>query len=144
LCVRALEIEPGLPSGWSTLARIDATAGRWPDALEAQRAADSLGTHVGTRWLRLRMAAAQGDEAEVTRLWRPISALIELGEVNSFDAAVAHLVIGRKDLATSWLARAYADGSITVQDLRMAPELDSLRTDERFVALMAKLAPPRL
>ena len=53
-------------------------------------------------------------------------------------------MIGRRDLAATWLARAYADGSITLQDLRMAPELDSLRTDERFVALMAKLAPPRL
>lgn len=144
LCLRALELEPGLPAGWATLARIDAAARQWPEALQAQRTADSLGPRTGTRWLRLRMAAAQGDRAEVERLWRPISALIELGEVNAFDAAVAHLVIGRKDLATSWLARAYADGSITVQDLRMAPELDSLRTDERFVALMTKVAPPRL
>lgn len=144
LCERALQIDPGLTAGWSTLARIDAANRQWPEALEAQRTADSLGLRTGTRWLRLRMAVAQGNHAEVDRLWRPISALIDLGEVDAFDAAVAHLVIGRKDLATSWLARAYAEGSINVQDLRMAPELDSLRTDERFVALMTKLAPPRL
>ncbi len=144
LCVRALEIDPGLPTGWATLARVDAADRQWPEALEAQRTADSLGTRTGTRWIRLRMAVANGNRAEADRLWRPISALIDLGEVNSFDAGVAHLVMGRKDQAISWLARAYAEGTITIQDLRMAPELDSLRTDERFVALMAKIAPPRM
>jgi TolB-like protein/Tfp pilus assembly protein PilF len=144
LCMRALEIDPGLPTGWATLARVDAADRQWPEALQAQRTADSLGPRTGTRWIRLRMAVANGDHAEADRLWRPISALIDLGEVNSFDAAVAYLVMGHKDLATSWLARAYADGTISIQDLRMAPELDSLRTDERFVALMAKLAPPRM
>ena len=144
LCQRALEIDPGLPTAWSTLARVDAAARRWPEALQAQRTADNLGPKSGTRWLRLRMAVAEGDRAEAERLWRPLQALIDLGEANSFDAAIAHLVMGRRDQSASWLARAYADGSITLQDLRMAPELDSLRTDERFIALMAKLAPPRL
>jgi len=101
---------------------------RWQAAIEAQRTADSLGLRTGTRWLRLRAAQARGDRAEVERLWRPLSALMELGEADAFDAAVAHLAVGRRDLAVSWLARAFAEGSATLEDLRMAPELDSLRT----------------
>jgi Tfp pilus assembly protein PilF len=138
LCRRALQLDPGLGAAWETLARVEAARGRWAEALDAQFAADSLGRRPNTRWMRLRAAAMSGDPAGAARLWRPLQALIELGEADPLQAALAFEAMGRRDEALSWLAQAYAGGAATIEDLRMAPELDSLRTDGRFAALMAR------
>jgi tetratricopeptide (TPR) repeat protein len=139
LCQRALQIDPGLGSAWETLARTEAASGRWADALEAQRAADSLGGRPNARWLRLRAAVRTGDNAEAARLWRPLRALIDLGEADPLQAALACDAMGQRDEAMSWLAQACASGATTIEDLRMAPELDSLRGDTRFNALLARV-----
>jgi hypothetical protein len=42
-------------------------------------------------------------------------------------------------LAMSWLERAYADHSNGLVFLKVEPELDSLRSNPRFMALQQKL-----
>jgi Tfp pilus assembly protein PilF len=139
LCRRALQIDPGFGGAWETLARTEAANGRWADALEAQRAADSLGQRPNARWLRLRAAVRTGDKAEAVRLWRPLRALIDLGEADPLQAALACDAMGQRDEAMSWLGQACASGAATIEDLRMAPELDSLRNDTRFTALLTRV-----
>jgi len=118
---------------------VEAADGRWADALESQRAADSLGRRPNTRWLRLRAAVRTGDQAEAAHLWRPLRALIDLGEADPLQAALACDVMGQRDEAMSWLAQSCAAGTTTIEDLRMAPELDSLRADQRFTALLTRV-----
>jgi len=139
LCRRALEIDPALGTAWETLARAEAASGRWPEALVAQRAADSLGRRPNTRWMRLLAAVRTGDRAEAEHLWRPLRALIDLGEAEPMQAALACDAMGQRDEAMSWLAQACASGAATIEDLRMAPELDSLRSDQRFDALLTRV-----
>ena len=138
-CLRALELDPRDATAWAALARIQAVRGTWDDALASQRTADSLGGVPGARWMQLRAAAAAGQRVQAQRLWRAQQDLMSLGEADAFQAAIASLAMGDRSGATSWLAHAVGAGVLTAQDLRMAPELDPLRGEERFDALFARV-----
>jgi len=49
------------------------------------------------------------------------------------------LGLGKNDLATTWLEKAFADRSNGLVFAKVEPELDPLRSDPRFIALEQKL-----
>ena len=62
--------------------------------------------------------------------------------VNPMFFAEVHASLGEKDLAFKWLDRAAEDRTVWVLGLNLWPELDSLRSDPRFAALVRRIGLP--
>jgi hypothetical protein len=55
-----------------------------------------------------------------------------------YDIAVIHAGLGDKDRAFEWLERCYAERSRHLTFLKVAPVVDSLRSDPRFSELLRR------
>jgi hypothetical protein len=107
--------QPDYEEAWSVLGCVDAALGRKEDAIqEARRACDLLPMSKDA-WFGVRL---------VRRL------------------AWTYAWVGEADLAIDQLAILKRDGGIHYGELRLNPEWDPLRGNERFEALVTSLAPP--
>ena len=76
-------------------------------------------------------------------------ALDELSEqskqnyVSPYSIAMIHFALGDKDQGFTWLEKAYEDRSQHLFWLKVDPELDLLRSDPRFAALLKRLNLPQ-
>jgi TolB-like protein/Tfp pilus assembly protein PilF len=59
--------------------------------------------------------------------------------VQALDIATVYVSLGEKETAMQWLERAYEDRSTNLGFLSQDPTFDALRTDPRFVALLARV-----
>jgi TolB-like protein/DNA-binding winged helix-turn-helix (wHTH) protein/Tfp pilus assembly protein PilF len=57
----------------------------------------------------------------------------------AFDTAEIFAQLGKKDDAFTWLEKAYQDRSYLIMYLKVAPNLDSLRSDPRFADLLRRV-----
>jgi hypothetical protein len=57
-----------------------------------------------------------------------------------YDLAVVYTGLGEKERALDWLDTAYVEHSTWIPLVKVSPELDSLRSEPRFKAFLAKLA----
>ncbi len=62
--------------------------------------------------------------------------------VSSWSFAVVHLGLGEIGQAVSWMEKAYAERSLEMIALRVAPLYDLLRRDPRFTRLIARVGLP--
>lgn len=83
--------------------------------------------------------ALSGNHSEALKLLAQLEALSKKQYVSPFYVAIVYLGLGENDLAINWLEKAYADRSNGLVFLKVEPELDSLRSDSRFIALLRKL-----
>jgi TolB-like protein/Tfp pilus assembly protein PilF len=60
--------------------------------------------------------------------------------VPPFDIAVVHAALGERNLAFTWLDKAYEDRHPWLVMLKVTPKVDSLRSDPRFAALLERIA----
>jgi hypothetical protein len=60
-------------------------------------------------------------------------------EVSPFDLAVLHTGLGDATQALSWLERSYVERERWMVTLKVAPALDPLRGDPRFVDLLRRV-----
>ncbi|NOT33415.1 MAG: protein kinase [Candidatus Eisenbacteria bacterium] len=132
---RTLTLDSTFADAHAMRARVLVAAGAIGPALAEAHLADSLGASP-QRWIRLR---SEMGTPQFERTARAVRTLIELGEVESFDAALCLFEISDRHRGFSWLARGVANQQITIEDLRMAPELDAVRGDERFAALLERV-----
>ncbi len=58
--------------------------------------------------------------------------------IPSYEVALIFTALGRRDDAMAWLERALNERSHSIAFLRVEPALDPLRSDPRFVALLAR------
>jgi len=61
------------------------------------------------------------------------------GFLNAYSIAVLHVGLGQVDEAFAWLAKAEAERSYYIAWLKLDPDLDPLRSDPRFTALLKKV-----
>jgi DNA-binding winged helix-turn-helix (wHTH) protein/TolB-like protein/Tfp pilus assembly protein PilF len=73
--------------------------------------------------------------AELQRLLK----LSKERHVQALDIATIYASLGEKENAMQWLERAYEDRSTNLGFLAQDPSFDALRTDPRFVALLARI-----
>jgi hypothetical protein len=59
--------------------------------------------------------------------------------LSPFHIAVAYAGLGDKDAAFRWLERAYAEHASFMDGIKVTPAFDGLRSDPRFVALLARM-----
>jgi tetratricopeptide (TPR) repeat protein len=76
---------------------------------------------------------------------KSLEALSAAEYVSSYGMALLRLALGDKDRAFERLSRAYEECSSFMPFLSVDPRLDEVRTDERFLTLLARLnLPPRV
>jgi TolB-like protein/lipoprotein NlpI len=141
---RMLEIDPENPRAYTELAIIDLLAGH-PDqaAVRLQVPVDPANQR-GGGWETLATALVQhslGHEGESKKALDRFTA--ESARFAAFQIAEIHAWRGETDEAFAWLDRAYAqrDGGMT--RFRTDPLLNSLHSDPRYRAMLAKMKLPQ-
>jgi hypothetical protein len=79
-------------------------------------------------------------------LFRRIEMQQQLGKRRYVDPALVgfdYAAIGMKDEAFQWLEKGFAEKSEAMQYLKNARELDSIRSDPRYVDLLKRMGLPQ-
>jgi len=83
--------------------------------------------------------ALNGDRTSAQKLLDDLSNRSRREYVPAFSIALVSLGLGDRDAALKSLSQAYEDGSEYLEFASVDPLLDSLRSDERFVALLDRM-----
>jgi hypothetical protein len=89
-----------------------------------------------------RVYAKSGYRDAVQRLGELQLQLAKRRYVDPTFIAYNHALLGEKDEALLWLEKAYSEKANELVWIKVAPELDSLRSDPRYIALVKKMRFP--
>lgn len=136
---KVLELDSNYHGGHAILGFIYALKGQYPEALAEMRKAQSLDkTSILLRFLGC-IYAMSGEKRAARNVLRKLKALSKQSYVPSYNIAAIHACLDEKDEAFEWLAKAYEDRSEMLFWIKVAPELDNLRADRRFAALVRRM-----
>jgi TolB-like protein/DNA-binding winged helix-turn-helix (wHTH) protein/Tfp pilus assembly protein PilF len=135
-----LEMDPSYEWAHLTLGQAYEQKGQYDLALEElQRAVEISHSSPLTVSALAHAYALSGHRSEARKLLAQLGVLSERQYVSPFYMAIVYLGLGQNELAMNWLQKAYADRSNGLVFLKVEPELDPLRSDPRFIALIQKL-----
>lgn len=83
--------------------------------------------------------AVSGNRDEARKILDKLGEYAKEKYVSSYDFAVVYLGLGQRDRALDLLEKAYEERSSFISFLEIDPRIDSLRSEPRFKALVAKL-----
>jgi tetratricopeptide (TPR) repeat protein len=86
--------------------------------------------------------AVLGNRSEAERSLHELIELSEQHYVSAYLIAKVFTGLGEKSEALTWLEKAYQDRSVFVAWLKVEPEMDALRSEPRFKAILRRLAFP--
>jgi len=138
--LKCIDLNPGVGYSYGILGQIYAQQGRFAEAVAAQQKARELDP---TNPLALaemaRDYALSGRAAEARQALAGLLAGAKRQYVPKYAIAVVYAALGDKDKALAQLEQAYQDRSDSMIFLKVAPEMDSLRSDPRFQDLLRRL-----
>jgi DNA-binding winged helix-turn-helix (wHTH) protein/TolB-like protein/Flp pilus assembly protein TadD len=139
-CRKTVELHPDFGVAHWYLGRAYLQKGRFPEAVaELQRAVDlSGGSPLMKGTLGVGYAAA-GDRAAAERTLHELEGLHGHSYASALDIADIHVALGDRERAFQWLDQAAAERAFHLIFLKVRPELDPLRNDQRFKALIVRL-----
>lgn len=85
------------------------------------------------------LLAVSGNTSDAERILAQLLVKAQSGFVSSYDIAVIHAGLGRRDEAMAWLERAADERPFWLSLIKVDPRLEKLRSDPRFVELLRKL-----
>src|SRR5262245_17282603 len=140
---QALELDPGLIPAHRLSRWIYQARGRYEEALTALQKEKSFSGASGEEWpIPLAQVQASGGrlaEAQASIKRGVNSPLVKRRpDAMSYAIALAYALMGERDQAFSWLAKAEADRAPGFTYSLVDPLIDNLRPDPRFVELMKK------
>jgi TolB-like protein/Tfp pilus assembly protein PilF len=83
--------------------------------------------------------AVAGRRGEATRALKELLETSKERYVSPYGIAITYLGLGEREEALSWLGKTYEDRNDFLVWLNVGPELDSLRSDARFTALLRRV-----
>jgi TolB-like protein/DNA-binding winged helix-turn-helix (wHTH) protein/Tfp pilus assembly protein PilF len=137
---KALEMDPHFAEVYGYLGRCYDQKGMYKEAIAARQMRRKLAGLDAEETAALREAAAAASagvywqkrlEPEVEESKRELSSAFEVAEIFA--------QLGEKDQAFKWLERAYEERSFMMLYLKVAPNLDPLRTDPRYADLLRRV-----
>jgi tetratricopeptide (TPR) repeat protein len=139
-CSRAGELEPDNPAIQENIAAAYVMNGSYDSAIQAYRrwielAPDQKGKGLAAIAEVLYRANRKG---EADALMQEVLRLAANGNADAFSITGTYTAAGELDQAFEWFDKALADRMLLPRFILYAPELDSLRTDPRFVELLRK------
>ena len=139
----ALEMDPSYELSHLVAGQAYAQKGQFDLAVTELRKAVDL-SH-GTPMMVSALAhtyARSGNRTEAEKLLAQLSAESKTQYVSPYYFAIVYAGLGDNETAMDWLEKAFADRSNGLVFLQVEPELDSVRSNPRFVALQKKLEFP--
>lgn len=130
---------PAAPSSEEADAHL--AAGRFAEAAVAYESVVAATPGDGRGWFRLGFSRhALGHYREAIAAFARAEPLYSLPQAVAYRIARAHARLAETDQAFTWLERAVARGFNQVDQLRADPDLESLRADPRFAAILVAAA----
>ena len=87
--------------------------------------------------------AAVGKHAEAREILTMLQQKAHSDYVPPYLIAVIHIALGEKEEAFKWLEKAFDERDTHITYLALDPELDPVRSDQRFATLMDRLHLPK-
>jgi TolB-like protein/DNA-binding winged helix-turn-helix (wHTH) protein/Tfp pilus assembly protein PilF len=135
-----LEMDPGYEWAHLILGQAYEQKGQLDLAISELRKASELSHQSPLMVSALAHAyALSGNQAKAQELLTLLFAESRKQYVSPFYIGVVYAGLAKNDAAMDWLEKAYRDRSNGLVFLRVEPELDSLRTSPRFIALQREL-----
>jgi TolB-like protein/Tfp pilus assembly protein PilF len=118
--------------------------GMYKEAVASLRKSVELNPDPITKAMLAQSLAMAGQRAEATRLLAELKADSARRYIPGYFLAPAYLAIGENDAAMALLEKDINERSIYMQWIAVDPELDGLRSDPRFAALVKKVETSKL
>ena len=139
-CKANADLNPGASGPYWWLGVLYAVQGMDAKAVSAFLRESSVSGDTPSTGVALERGARTSGLEGAWRAWLQIhSGSIKSGKQDPMDVAQAYAFLGNTDMAVTWLERAVAARSYGVTFIRVDPTFDGLRSDPRFVALLARL-----
>jgi TolB-like protein/Flp pilus assembly protein TadD len=135
-----LEMDPKFLHAQISLGHVYLQMGMHKQAIEELQKALSLSGENSSTIASIGCAyAISGNRAEALKILDELESLSERAYVSAFDIALVFASLGDRESAFEWLQKAFEERYFELVALKVAPELDSLRGDERFEELIKKV-----
>jgi serine/threonine-protein kinase len=137
-CYKAAELAPNETLIQENLANAYALNGMYQQAIEHyQRVAELNPEKKGDAlaWVATVLISA-GRKPEADSMMREILDLAKAGKADPYNIAVLYAARGERELTFEWLAKALETDRMLEPLIRYDPQLDTLRSDSRFAALL--------
>lgn len=138
---RTIQMDPNFWLAHTTLGRAYEQRGQLPDAIAEYQKARQIDNMIAEILMDLgRAYGVAGRRAEAEAVLAELRERSKNSYVAPFHIAMVYIGLGDKDQAFAWLEKAYEARSWYLTWLKVAPELDSLRSDPRFADLMRRVS----
>lgn len=138
-CQRTLEMDPGFVPAHMVLRGVYASKGMSEEADAVfQREISYAGNSPDMLARRAHLSAAAGKRAEALKALDQLRRLRRHQPLHAYEIAAVYALLKEPDEAFAWLARAEAEHSIGFAFIKVDPDLDNLRPDPRFNALLER------
>lgn len=139
---RTLVLNPNFASAHQWLGRAYGSKGMYPEAISETRAAMELNNRSTPKgdlglWL-----ARSGKREEAVKLLSELKQEAAAGYVQSYSIAIIYIGLGNREEALNWLEKHMSAHSETASEYAVAPELDDLRSEPRFKAMLKQMNLP--
>jgi tetratricopeptide (TPR) repeat protein len=112
--------------------------GKYEDAISAFQKGVELAQGAGLAHLGHAMAVS-GNRDEAHRILERLQSRSAKAYVSPLDIAIVYIGLGDREPAFLWMERAYEDHSQWLEQLKVDPRYDSLRSDPRFGSLLKRI-----
>jgi tetratricopeptide (TPR) repeat protein len=139
---RSLSLNPDFALTHFAVGWAYALKGMYPEAIAATRRALELDPDSSTKGYLSLWLARSGQRDEAKKLLDELKQESTQRYVQSFAVAIAYMGLGDKDQALDWLEKEIAERASNTRYYAAAPELDELRSEPRFKAMLKQLNLP--
>ncbi len=139
---RTLVLNPNFASAHQALGRAYGSKGMYPEAIAETRAAIELNNRSAPKgdlglWL-----ARSGKRDEAVKLLSELKQEAAGSYVQNYSIAVIYIGLGNREEALNWLEKHMSEHSETANEYAVRSELDDLRSEPRFKAMLKRMNLP--
>jgi TolB-like protein/DNA-binding winged helix-turn-helix (wHTH) protein/Tfp pilus assembly protein PilF len=139
---KTIEMDPNFAPAHNRLERAYLAKGMYEAAIAEQKKTIALDPPMG-RWRRTSdlgyAYAVAGQRAEAQKILSELQELSKQRYVAPFNFALIYVGLGDKEQAFAWLEKAYQEYPLSLDSIKVDPELDTLRSDPRFTDLLVRM-----
>ena len=139
---RSLSLNPDFALTHFGLGWVYALKGMYPEAKVEMRRAIELDPDSSTKGYLALWLARSGERDEARKLLDQIKLESTQRYVQSFTLGIIYMGLGEKDQALDWLEKEVSERGSNTRYYSNAPELDELRSEPRFKAMLKQLNLP--
>lgn len=142
-CDLTIDLDPHFAPAYQLLGSVQERRGEFDEAIAAFQHAIQLSPQSPSFRAALgRVLALTGKKVEAEQILSDMIGLSARRYVSPFDLALLNIALDRRDEGFEWLDKAFNDRGIEVISANVDPRWESVRSDPRFVALVARLGLP--